>query len=272
MQLEALNPELKLSAYNPKIGVQRPHLHSHAFYELGVVVCGRWQWMIQDRPVMKLTAGNFVLLPPATVHQERVQDTPRGAAWVGFTTEEPLEKSFPKSMFNRPLKDASLGLKIEGLIKSICEENTFKQTGSHELMKNYLNQILILLHRCAFPSHHSDPENPAGLNSRQLKNAQNAAFYFQRNLQNPLSVAQAARYFSQSTSHFSAMFRKCHGISPRKYIHESRMQHSKKLLMESNLTIKEIAVTCGFVDAAHFCRKFKTEFRKTPTQFRTSRS
>ena len=47
------------------------------------------------------------------------------------------------------------------------------------------------------------------------------------------------------------------------------MKRAKKLLTETDLSIKEIASQCGYDDYFYFCRVFQRTYRCTPTQLRT---
>jgi AraC-like DNA-binding protein len=86
----------------------------------------------------------------------------------------------------------------------------------------------------------------------------------------PRSIERIARYHSLSVSHFSALFRLGLGTNPRDYVQRLRMKRTRELLRQSDMTQKEIAAQCGYVDAAHFSRHFKRETGQTPGQFRAS--
>jgi len=44
----------------------------------------------------------------------------------------------------------------------------------------------------------------------------------------------------------------------------------EELLSNPERTVKEIAMQCGFVDSAHFCKAFKAESGLTPKSYRES--
>ena len=58
------------------------------------------------------------------------------------------------------------------------------------------------------------------------------------------------------------------GLTPKQYIIGKRMQKAMGFLCETNLSVSEISLRCGFASVYHFCREFKLRTNKTPTQYR----
>ena len=55
----------------------------------------------------------------------------------------------------------------------------------------------------------------------------------------------------------------CH-VTPLQYLQELRLTYAKKLLTNTNYTIKEIAGLCGYADPYYFSRAFKKHFGAAP--------
>ena len=71
--------------------------------------------------------------------------------------------------------------------------------------------------------------------------------------------------------HYSSkIFIKNTGLSLKKYINKERNVYVKSLLLNTNLTIKEIAEQTNFVDDGSFIKFFKYNNAQTPTEFRSS--
>ena len=58
------------------------------------------------------------------------------------------------------------------------------------------------------------------------------------------------------------------GMSPKQYLTQLRMNRALELLSKNELTVKEIAAACGFVDEKYFSRAFKKKYGTSPSQFR----
>jgi transcriptional regulator GlxA family with amidase domain len=52
------------------------------------------------------------------------------------------------------------------------------------------------------------------------------------------------------------------------HLHELRIRESRRLLVVTTLTVKEIAAAVGYHDAAQFCRQFKRACKTSPALFR----
>lgn len=72
-----------------------------------------------------------------------------------------------------------------------------------------------------------------------------------------LSRWQLADSVNISEDYLTRIFRKDMGISPWDYLNRYRIQLSSELLVQTGLTINEIALKTGFQDQAYFCRVFK---------------
>ena len=92
--------------------------------------------------------------------------------------------------------------------------------------------------------------------------------YIDENYKDPdLNISQAALHFELSPSYMSGIFKKETGISLLAYISKVRTDAAKKLL-ESEMTIAEVAEASGFRDSAALIRIFKKNEGVTPGQFR----
>ena len=89
-------------------------------------------------------------------------------------------------------------------------------------------------------------------------------------LQEPLGVAQLARRAGYSPHHFSRLFSARTGEGPAEWIERRRIEQARHLLLEGPQRIIEVALACGFNDAATFTRAFRRRTGTTPSLFRSS--
>lgn len=69
--------------------------------------------------------------------------------------------------------------------------------------------------------------------------------------------------------HLSREFRKRFQCSVGEYMRKRRVEHACQLIANSEMTLAEIAMICGFADQSHFSKTFKRETGLTPAHFRT---
>ncbi|WP_435625160.1 helix-turn-helix transcriptional regulator [Flagellimonas sp.] len=68
--------------------------------------------------------------------------------------------------------------------------------------------------------------------------------------------------------HLSRSFPKYRDISLGEYIRMHKIKKSLPLLVDSRLSLTQIAYTCGFSDQSHYTRTFKKYFKRTPSVYR----
>lgn len=71
-----------------------------------------------------------------------------------------------------------------------------------------------------------------------------------------LSIADLAGAVGLSASYFSDAFKATMGILPHRWIMKQRVDRAKMLLKETDLSLAEVAINCGFYDQAHLTRVF----------------
>ena len=83
------------------------------------------------------------------------------------------------------------------------------------------------------------------------------------------SVAEMARQSQLSSGHFSRMFLKVTGQSPREFLVQTRLAQARHLLVETDLRIGEIAERLEYGDVYFFSRQFKAKTGITPSDYRS---
>ncbi len=71
-----------------------------------------------------------------------------------------------------------------------------------------------------------------------------------------------------SVSYLREIFHRYIGQSPKQYLDQVRYEHAKKRLIYTDLSIKEIGVSCGYADEYHFSKRFKQMNGRPPLAFR----
>lgn len=69
-------------------------------------------------------------------------------------------------------------------------------------------------------------------------------------------------------SHLTRQFYKEQGVSPIEYLTHIRLEHGMQLLLNTNLTIDQIATECGFSCANYFTKVYKRVLHITPSDYR----
>lgn len=81
-------------------------------------------------------------------------------------------------------------------------------------------------------------------------------------------IGAAARACHVSPEYFSRLFRKHTGTTAERYLKKLRLNQAVRLLQQSGLSVKEIALQVGFKDPFHFSKAFKSDHGVSPSHFR----
>ncbi len=81
-------------------------------------------------------------------------------------------------------------------------------------------------------------------------------------------IEDIAALFDYSADHFRHKFRKEFNMPSQEFIIRKRIEIAQELLLNTELTVSEIAVMSGFSDSNYFSRIFKSKTGYTPSEFR----
>lgn len=106
------------------------------------------------------------------------------------------------------------------------------------------------------------------ISTKELVAVKKAKEYIDQNFQRPVSINELAEKVVLSPSYLSHLFSKETGMTITSYTDLQRIDHAKKLLIQTTLLIKEIAFQSGFSDQNYFSRIFKKYTGQSPAAFR----
>ena len=90
----------------------------------------------------------------------------------------------------------------------------------------------------------------------------------ENNIEDPLSIDELIKLIGISRRQIERLFKINVGVTPARYYMEFRLTHARQLIQQSNLSIFEISIACGFVSSAHFSRTFHKFFGQSPMDSR----
>ena len=92
--------------------------------------------------------------------------------------------------------------------------------------------------------------------------------YVRQHYRNEISIEELAEIAHLSVSALERRFKKYLSKTPNQFITETRLENARRMLMDSNLSIAEVAYYCGFSDHSYFSRQFKRMFDELPSELR----
>lgn len=91
-----------------------------------------------------------------------------------------------------------------------------------------------------------------------------AVAIMQAQIENPISSRAIAAEVGVSTRQLERLFMRYLQSTPKDYLKEMRLLRAQNLLVQTDLSITEVAIACGFQSTSHFCRVFRGQFGTSP--------
>jgi len=90
------------------------------------------------------------------------------------------------------------------------------------------------------------------------------------NLEEPISPANLAEEVVLSTRQLERLFRRYLNRSPKRYYMELRLQKARNLLLQTDMSVINVALACGFTSPSHFSKCYRAQYQTTPYRERGS--
>lgn len=92
------------------------------------------------------------------------------------------------------------------------------------------------------------------------------------NIEEPISPSVLAQDVGMSTRQLERLFRRYLNRSPKRYYMELRLQKARNLLMQTDMSVINVALACGFASPSHFSKCYRAHYDTTPYRERGSKS
>ncbi len=90
------------------------------------------------------------------------------------------------------------------------------------------------------------------------------------NIEEPISPSVLAKDVGMSTRQLERLFRRYLDRSPKRYYMELRLQKARNLLMQTDMSVINVALACGFSSPSHFSKCYRAHYDTTPYRERGS--
>ncbi|MEM9854789.1 MAG: GlxA family transcriptional regulator, partial [Pseudomonadota bacterium] len=84
------------------------------------------------------------------------------------------------------------------------------------------------------------------------------------NIEEPISPSILAKDVGMSTRQLERLFRRYLNRSPKRYYMELRLQKARNLLMQTDMSVINVALACGFASPSHFSKCYRGQYNTTP--------
>ncbi len=133
-----------------------------------------------------------------------------------------------------------------------------------ELSQAVMNMCLMTRRRDAEDEQVTSLTSRLGNRNRRLLDA---VSYLEQHLEEPFSIDDCAEHVGVSRRQIERLFRNNLGVTPLQYLAGLRLQHGRALLAETDMSVLDVAIACGYGSSAHFSKSFRARFGVSPHRF-----
>lgn len=231
-----------------------PQMHEHSYYELYYLAAGSREYFVEDT-IFSVEAGDFVLIAPGKLH--------RTGGEYGMRILVCFTEDFLLRTFTRPAAGKLL----------TCFEN-LKLTPPAERREEFV----AMLQRIEEADGETEFAMQLGKLLQELCLLEKAELagdpvsamvaYINANFASIHHISQIADRFYISKFHLCRVFKAAMKVTVIDYLNQVRIQNACRYLRASDKDVGDIALLCGFRDAAYFSNVFRRLTGTTPTRYR----
>ena len=238
-----------------------PHTHNHT--ELFYIVGGKGQFLIEDQ-VFPVDVNNLVIINPNVTHTEdSLNAQPLEYIVLGIDGIELATSANSNGQFC--ILDHFESAEISSCLRNILREMEQKNTGYEDVCQAFMEILIIRLMRSTSLAVPPEPQVITG--NRQCTSVKR---YIDLHFKEALTLEQLAEDAHMSKYYLSHAFKREYGISPINYMISRRIEESKYLLTETDLSMSQIAQLLGFSSLSYFSQVFHRTQGVSPKEYRQS--
>ena len=238
-----------------------PHTHNHV--ELFFIVGGKGQFLIEDQ-AYAVNTNDLVIINPNVTHTEvSLSAQPLEYIVLGIEGIELATGANSDGQFC--ILDHFESAEFSSCLRNILRETELEQPGYEDVCQAYMEILIIRLMRNTALSVPTEPQTITG-------NRQCAAVrrYIDLHFKEPLTLEQLAEEAHMNKYYLAHAFKREYGVSPISYMISRRVEESKYLLAETDLSMSQIAQLLGFSSLSYFSQVFRRTQSLTPMEYRQS--
>ena len=228
--------------------------HDHDFYQYLYVKKGSG-YMQADSEKFTLETGKIYVLPPSVQHCIESSDEGMTTYELKFYANNASVPQFPTII---DLSDTY----AESVFKGMFNEATNMHYGYEEMLAVKLEELHLWMARACNTK--DGKEKP----SSYSQTFSEIIFHMERHFAEDISLKTLSDIAHMEKIYFLKKFKAEVGTTPLSYLRKLRINQSKKLLLNSEFNITQIASAVGFQSVHHFSNVFKKLVGMSPSEYK----
>jgi len=258
-------------------------LHTHTYYETLLLLEGSLVVQIGDTETVILTAGDVIFIPPNVIHDTYLkpnETTVMRSIVVKFspmflypmeTTQSDIDSLLMSPIYQKGYylfrRGEAAAESIDRIMRKILKEQNKKELGYELALRGLLTTLYIKLVRSCTVQTETVSETDREIDATCAQKLHQVLTYISENYQYNISMQELADMCGMNYYHFSRFFKKITNRNFNEYLLEMRLNRAQKKLLQSDKSVSEIAMECGFEYVSYFIQKFKNKNGITPREY-----
>ena len=249
--------------------------HSHSQYEMYYIISGKRKFFIDDS-IYNVKAGDLIFITKDTLHRSVSSDDDISES-ISVVCEGKYFNELFSSYGFYPIMEFydnviySVGAAHREYMLDIFKRMEYetKSDDPHSvfMLKNYINEFFVLMMRSR--DYHKNFLTEE--NSIDDLPIQEAAEYIKNNFDKDITLESVSQRINMSKTYFSKKFLKITGFGFKEYLINIRLKEAAVMLIDTDLSINEIAEKCGFRNSNYFGDVFRKFKGVSPSVYRKER-
>lgn len=248
--------------------------HWHSYFEITYVQEGQGNYSVNGQEYM-MKPGDIIIFNNVEAHGWKLMGEDMKLLVMIFSPEFVAEKlSVFDSEYLKPFvergsnfqnrigSEEPVSHEIRKGIREIYAEWQQQKEGYPLMIKANILRILTMLIR----TYQDESKSGEMLKEKKsaMKRLEQAISYIDHHYSEKITLDEVAAAAYMSSNYFSSYFRKVTGISFSEYVTRIRISHARELLRDTDKSVTEIAMECGFHNISNFYRLYKKQVGKPP--------
>ena len=265
VRVAAMRPIVVMQASYKEVGLTyRIALHALKYWQWYGVVYGRVETVVADRP-HTLESGSSILIPPGVERSPCCQGRAPGYFYVVFKNQALHLDDSVCRVLRTP---AELRPDMRALV---AELKHIPEVDTQAMIEALTVRLLIGLSRQTIQGRRAAPAVLAPLHAGYHEEIVTRVQQFMRqNLHLRFSRRSVAQAVHLSPPHLARVFKAVTDCGMVEYLSALRVERAKELLLESTMSITDIAMEVGYDSFSHFSRVFCSATGVAPSDYRCS--
>ncbi len=242
-------------------------MHLHSMHELHLIKRGEVVYEIETGERIAVGKNSFVIIPPSLKHriERESDDFDKIIMRFDISSLEEDRDSFYNTAI-RYMKAPKLYKCSGRMTKLLNVIGDISKSDSHDKYNMVFNLcISCIMEICNVVVHKRNVrKDVVSVDNR----VQDAVKFIKNNISVAITASDVATAVYLSPQHLSRIFKENIGMTPSKYIRMAKNEYICKLLMETDLSLANIAELVGVPDSSALIKRFKRTEGNTPKKYK----